>query len=108
MSSVPCGMGNREDGMDTSSFYHSSSYYDRSKVKVSWAIRPAWSPAFTNTVRPACGIGAPKPFRKLATRKSLVAKLAVGRTHCQANESGPTTFMITGAECERSRRHYFF
>src|SRR5437868_2361526 len=31
-------------------------------------------------------------------------EIALGRTHCQANESGPTTWMMTGAECERSGR----
>jgi len=38
MSSVPCGMGKRGDGIDTSSFYSSIYARDRSKVKV-------WEPA---------------------------------------------------------------
>src|SRR5580658_6458218 len=35
MSSVPCGMGKRGDGIDTSTFYHLAYILDRSKIKVS-------------------------------------------------------------------------
>jgi hypothetical protein len=34
MSSVPCGMGKRGEGIDTSSFYSIEYVRDRSKVKV--------------------------------------------------------------------------
>src|SRR5579872_5714596 len=35
MSSVPCGIGKRGGGIDTSTFYHSRYNWNRSKVKVS-------------------------------------------------------------------------
>jgi hypothetical protein len=38
MSSVPCGMGKRGEGIDTSTFYISIYARDRSKVKV-WEVR---------------------------------------------------------------------
>src|SRR5437870_2879699 len=37
MSSVPCGMGKRGEGIDTSTFYSSGYVRDRSKVKV-WEL----------------------------------------------------------------------
>src|SRR5690242_19823220 len=96
MSKVPCGMGKRGDGIDTSTFYTSIYARHRSKVKVWERSIWDWLPADSVSISREHAVVAPHPSAWMAgSEDTIVPALRISnRCRAQVPQGTPARVLL--------------